>query len=365
MRTFGRLSVLSFGGPVAHIALMHEEVVARRRWIDEQRFLDLIGLTNLIPGPNSTELAMHIGHDRAGWKGLLTAGGAFILPASLIVLAVAWVYRRFGQTPVGGWILEGVKPVVVMIVAQALLKLLPVAVKGWLTALAGVAATAAYLVGVNEILILFVIAALVMAISSGNGFVLLGPVAGSVLDPNTATGPFDLDRLAFVFLKVGALLYGSGYVLAAFLHNDLVERWGVLTNGQLLDAIAIGQTTPGPVFTTATFIGYYLFGLEGAAVATLAIFLPSFLLVAAVARWGSTVRRYPQTGAFLDGVNVASLGLMAGVTLQLAVEAIADPLSISLAVVAAGLLLLKVNSVLVIVVGILAGLAGGWLGAWS
>jgi chromate transporter len=343
---------------------MRDEMVDRRQWLDNRRFLDLVGVTNLIPGPTSTELAMHVGHDRAGWRGLIAAGLGFILPASLVVLGLAWAYERYGRSSIGGSLLGGIKPVVVVVVAAALVKLLRFAVKGWLTGLVAAAAATAYLFGVNELLILGVGATLVIAmrLAVGTGMLLFSDVV-ALLGPGSESGS-ELGRLALVFLKAGALLYGSGYVLAAFLHNDLVIEWGVMTEATLLDAIAIGQMTPGPLFTTATFIGYHLGGLPGAVIATLAIFLPSFILVGSIARLGSLMRERPAAAAFLDGVNAASLGLMAGVTWQLADDGINDPVTVLLAAATAvALWKTKLNPALLIFAGGLIGVIVGLLRA--
>ncbi len=340
---------------------MRDEMVDRRNWLDNRRFLDLVGVTNMIPGPTSTELAMHIGHDRAGWRGLFAAGLGFILPASLVVLVLAWGYERFGRSAIGESLLQGIKPVVVVVVAAALLKLLRAAVRGWLTGLVAAAATAAYLLGVNELLILGLGATLVIAqrLAVATGMLLLSGDVFALLGPGAEPAP-ELGRLALVFLKAGALLYGSGYVLAAFLHNDLVIEWGVMTEATLLDAIAIGQMTPGPLFTTATFIGYYLGGLPGAIIATLAIFLPSFILVGSIARLGSLMRQRPAAAAFLDGVNAASLGLMAGVTWQLADDGINDPVTFVLAAATVvALWKTKLNPALLIIAGGLIGVIAG------
>lgn len=320
--------------------MMHDEVVTRRGWLDDQRFLDLIGVTNLIPGPNSTEMAMYVGHERAGWRGLMTAGASFILPAALIVLGIAWAYVEYGNTPSGEALLYGIKPVVVMIVIQALVKLGRSAIKEWLTGLIGAAATAAYLLGFNELAILAIGAVAVLALRTVNTAPLtsLVPLLGGEGMAASSMDPLSLGRLFGVFLKAGAFLFGSGYVLFAFLHNDLVSGLEVLTEQQLLDAIAIGQFTPGPVFTTATFIGYLLGGWTGAVVATVGIFLPSFVFVAAITRLARRVRERSSTSSLLDGINAAALGLMAGVTFQLGVEALADPLSVVIGIAAAVLL---------------------------
>jgi chromate transporter len=364
-RIFSRLSVVSFGGPAAHIALMRDEAVDRKKWFDDQRFLDMVGLTNLIPGPNSTEMAMHIGHDRAGWRGLLVAGSSFILPASLIALGFAWAFRTYGQTPAGESLLRGIKPVVVVIVIQALIKLLGIAIKGWVTGFITVAAVAAYLFGVNELLILGAGTALVVGLRLlfGSGMLLLAADLPVLLGQNSETELIDLGRLFLVFLKAGAFLYGSGYVLAAFLHNDLVVDWAVLSETTLLDAIAIGQMLPGPLFTTATFIGFYLAGVPGAIIATTAIFLPSFIFVGAIARMGSFIRERPRAAIFLDGVNAASLGLMVGVTWQLADQGVNDILTLVLAGTAAlALWKTRLNPALLIVAGGSIGVLAGAIG---
>ena len=372
IRLFLRLGFTAFGGPAAHIAMMHDEVVTRRRWMDEQHFLDLVGATNLIPGPNSTEMAIHIGYERAGWRGLVAAGLCFILPAVLIVLALAWAYIAYGNTPQGDALMVGIKPVIIAIVVQALYRLVPSALKGPLLAAVGVGALGLYLLGINELLILFGGALLVVAIQAVRRF----PPTALALLPLTALPRFlpqltataagssavPLDRLFLIFLKVGALLYGSGYVLLAFLRNDLVVTYGWLTDQQLLDAVAVGQFTPGPVFTTATFVGYVLAGVPGAVVATIGIFLPSFCFVALLARIMPHLRKAAWTAAFLDGINVAALGLMAGVTWQLGRAALIDPLTIGLAGVAAFLLFrYKVNSAWLVLAGGLIGLGVAYL----
>lgn len=272
IRLFLRLGFTAFGGPAAHIAMMHDEVVVRRRWLEEQHFLDLVGATNLIPGPNSTEMAIHVGYDRAGWRGLIAAGLCFILPAAFIVGVLAWAYVTYGSTPQGEALLYGIKPVIIAIVLQALIRLGPTAVKGPLFAVIGAAALALYLLGVNELLILFGGALLLAALQTlrqapGSSALFLPLLGVGGVARLVETAPVRLDQLFFIFLKVGAVLYGSGYVLLAFLRNDFVIRLGWLTDQQLLDAIAIGQFTPGPVFTTATFIGYVLAGVPGAVLA--------------------------------------------------------------------------------------------------
>ncbi len=359
---FLRLGFTAFGGPAAHISMMHDEVVSRRQWMTDQHFLDLVGATNLIPGPNSTEMAIHIGYERAGWRGLLAAGICFIMPAVLIVLGLAWAYVEYGSTPQGDALLYGIKPVIIAIVLQALVRLAPKALKNWMLGTVGLAALALYLLRFNELVILFGGAFLVVALQAVRGFP--GTIAAALVWGTNAwlrqaseSTPITLGGIFLVFLKVGALLYGSGYVLLAFLRNDLVVNHGWLTDQQLLDAIAIGQFTPGPVFTTATFIGYVLAGVPGAAVATIGIFLPSFLFVALLARIMPHIRKSPWTASFLDGVNVTALALMAGVTLQLGRSAIVD---IPTALLAAGAALLlfrfKINSAWLVLAGGLIGL---------
>jgi chromate transporter len=300
-----KLGFTAFGGPAAHIAMLREETVVRRQWLTDAYFLDLVGATNLIPGPNSTEMVIHVGHLRAGWRGLLVAGTLFILPAATIVLALGWAYVQFGTTPAGEALLYGIKPVVIAVVAQALWGLGRTALQGPLLFAVGAAAAALYLVGFNEL----------------------------------------------------AILYGSGYVLLAFLRNDFVERLGWLTDQQLLDAVAIGQMTPGPVFTTATFIGYLVAGVPGAVLATVGIFLPAFIFVALLHPLVPSLRRYPWTAAMLDGVNVAAMGLMAAVTWLLGRDAIVDPITATIAIAAAALLIrFRVNSTWLVLAGAIVGL---------
>lgn len=360
---FLKLGIIGFGGPAAHIALMEEEVVRRRQWLTREEFLDLLGATNLIPGPNSTEMAIHIGHRRAGWPGLIVAGSCFILPAMIIVMGCAWAYVRFGKLPPIESVLYGVKPVIIAVVLQAIWSLGKAALKTRLLAVVAALATAASFVGVNELLLLLA-AGLFTGLITKTGRCkqvrqLAFPVILSAAQPLAAAAatPFGLWPLFLFFLKVGSVLYGSGYVLLAFLRSDLVERFGWLTETQLLDAIAIGQVTPGPVFTTATFIGYLLGGTPAALIATLGIFAPAFFFVAISGPLIPRIRRSPVAGAFLDGVNAASLSLMVVVTIQLARAAVVDWLTLLLAIAAAFLLVrYKLNSAWLILVGALAGL---------
>ncbi|MGZ8592118.1 MAG: chromate efflux transporter [Actinomycetota bacterium] len=361
---FTRLGFTAFGGPAAHIALMQDEVVARRRWVSEQEFLDLIGAANVIPGPTSTELAIHLGRTRAGWRGLLVAGACFIVPAMLIVLALAWAYVEYGATPEGEALLYGVAPVVIAIVANALWRLGRTAVKDAALALVGIAVVALYLAGVNELLLLFGAGLVVMLARNARpaGGWRAGAVAPWLAPTMLAAAATSVDasyaRLFATFAKIGAVLFGSGYVLYAFLRADVVERLGWLTQQQLLDAVAIGQLTPGPLFTTATFVGYVVLGVPGALVATAGIFLPSFVFVALTAPVLPRIRASRWLGAALDGVNVAAVGLMAGVTWQLAVDAIVDVPAAVLTVVAGAVLLRwRPNAAWLVLGGAVAGLA--------
>jgi chromate transporter len=363
-RLFLKLGCTAFGGTAAHIAMMRDEVVGRRGWLDDQQFLDLLGATNLIPGPNSTEMAIHIGYVRAGWHGLVLAGVLFILPAMLVVLGLAWAYVQYGSLPQAAGLLYGVKPVILAVVLQALWSLSRTAIKGWLTAAVGVLALIMYVVGVNEIALL-VAGGLIMLLAQTTTRGTLARSVGLLATPGApllsnllqASEPVTLLRLFTIFLKIGSVLYGSGYVLLAFLRNDLVVRTGWLTDQQLLDAVAVGQFTPGPVFTTATFIGYVVAGVPGALLATVGIFLPSFVFVALIHPLVGAVRRSHWAGPLLDGVNVVSLGLMAAVTLQLGRSAVIDPLTAALALVVAVLLVrFKINSAWLVLGGGLIGM---------
>jgi len=364
---FLKLGTTAFGGPAAHIAMMEDEVVRRRRWLTREEFLDYLGATNLIPGPNSTELAIHIGRARAGWAGLLVAGTCFILPAAIMVTAIAWAYVRFGTLPAVAGLLYGVKPVVVAVVIQALWGLGRTALKTRELFVLGLAAVVATACGVNELVVLFGAGAWMALTTAPRNVVIMGltkvgqgrmPIATGIgVGATTAGVPFGLWPLFGVFLKIGAVLFGSGYVLLAFLRADLVQRLGWLTERQLLDAIAVGQITPGPVFTTATFIGYVLGGYAGAAVATVGIFLPAFLLVAISSVMLTRLRQSPTMAAVLDGVNVASLALMLVVTWSIGRTALIDPVTCTIALISAVLLLcVRINSVWLVLGGAAVGL---------
>jgi chromate transporter len=358
---FLRLGIIAFGGPAAHVAMMEDEVVRRRGWLTREDFLDLLGATNLIPGPNSTELAIHVGHRRAGFPGLLVAGTCFILPAAVIVTAIGWAYVALGWLPALGGVLRGVKPVVLAVVLQALWGFARTAVRTrWHAALAAGAALAAAR-GVHELAILAAAGVLAAAARRARAIALALPLPALPLAAAaTAPAPFSLAGLFLAFAKIGSVLFGSGYVLLAFLRSELVERLGWLSEAQLLDAIAVGQVTPGPVFTAATFVGYLLAGVPGAAVATAGIFLPAFFFVAISGPLVPRVRRSAVAGAFLDGVNLASLALMAVVTAQLGRAAVTDVPTAVLAVASAVLLLrYRVGSSWLVAGGALAGLALG------
>lgn len=325
---FGRLGATALGGPAAHVAMMRREVVGRRRWLTEQQFLDLLGATSLIPGPSSTEMAIHVGWARRRWAGLLVAGVSFIVPATLITTAVAWAYVRFGSLPEVGWLFYGVKPVVLAIVFHAVAGLAPTAARSWPLRLLGIGAAVAVAAGVDELGVLLGAGASVAALRVAGrreGTLPLIPVLPPLAAATAAaTVPASLPAMFLVFAKIGSVLFGSGYVLVAFLRSELVERLHWLTEAQLIDAVAVGQLTPGPVFTTATFIGYLLAGPEGAFVATVGIFLPAFVFVALSAPLLPWLRRSDIASGFLDGVNVASVALMAVVSVQLGGAALVD-----------------------------------------
>lgn len=361
---FLRLGMIAFGGPAAHIAMMDNEVVKQRQWMSRENLLDLIGVTNLLPGPNSTELAIHIGYERAGWRGLFIAGSCFIIPAMSIVWILAALYVRYQTFPQLEWLLYGIKPVIIAIVLQALWKLGKKAAKDIPTTIAGVTAIAAYFAGLNEILLLLLLGIAVMLVknwqSRGTTGAFLLPFSGVLAQVGGATAAatsISWVGVFLFFLKIGFVLYGSGYVLLAFLQRDLVDRNQWLTSQQLLDAVAVGQFTPGPVFTTATFVGYLLAGHAGAIAGTIGIFLPAFLLVWIVNPWIPKLRQSPWVGSLLDGVNAASLGLMAAVTYTLGRAALVDRLTILLALLSTIIIFrFKINSAWLVLAGGVVGL---------
>ncbi|HZS79158.1 MAG TPA: chromate transporter [Ktedonobacteraceae bacterium] len=373
---FLRLGFTAFGGPAAHIAMMRDEVVKRRKWLSDERFVDLWGTCNLVPGPTSTELAIYLGYQRAGWPGLIIGGICFICPAMLIVLALAWAYVRFGSLPQVAWLFYGIKPVVVGIITYALWGLCRTVFKGIWQFVVALLVLVLYLLGVNVILLLFgggILYGLVriaqhwyqekqqtpkVPLSSLAGIMTLRWKMSSVI----IAAPVSLLTLFFTFLKIGAVAYGSGYVLLAFLRSDLVLNLHWLTDRQLLDAVSVGQFTPGPVFTTATFIGYIVGGFPGALLATLGIFLPSFVLIVLVHPIATRLRRSPWTAPLLDGVNVAALALMAGVLIQLGQSALVDILTWAIAVFSFGILLrFKINSAWLILCGAIIGVLRFWV----
>jgi chromate transporter len=380
---FLRLGFTAFGGPAAHIAMMREEVVRKRQWVSSERFVDLIGITNLIPGPSSTELAIYLGYLRAGWPGLLVAGVCFIGPAMLIVLALAWAYVTYGALPQIGWLFYGIQPVVVAIIAQAIWNLGRTVFKGPLAVGLALLVLMCYFLGINVLILLFGGAALygllrlligrvqtkapvtsfVVPFLGANHQAFFEPL-GSVVRAGAGalTTPISGWLVFLTFLKLGSVVYGSGYTLLAFLRTDLVQHLHWLTDKQLLDAVSIGQFTPGPVFTTATFIGYVIGGWPAALLATLAMFLPSFVLIVLIHPVASRLRQAAWTATLLDGVNAATLALMAGVLIQLGQHALTDVLTWVVALLAFVVLLrFKLNSVWLILAGAAIGILRFWI----
>ena len=364
--TFLRLGITAFGGPAAHIAMMEEELVRRRQWLSHEEFLDLVGAANLIPGPNSTEVAIHVGHKMQGWRGLVTAGVSFIVPAFLIVWALAWFYVKYGSIPAFQSVLLGIKPVILAVIAQAIWNLSRTAIKDRILGIFCIVSLLFYLFGYNELLILVIVAisnlVFRLKIPPTQTKIMWLAIPATLLIPNekllaqvSYSAKVPVENLFLFFIKVGSVLFGSGYVLIAFLQSDLVHHYQWITNQQLLDAIAIGQFTPGPVFTTATFIGYLIAGHAGAISATIGIFLPAFFFVAVSAPLIPTLRKSKWTAPILDGLNVASLSLMAGAGFLLAKDAISNAFGGSILVVSLVLLTrYKINSAwLVLVAGLL------------
>jgi chromate transporter len=373
---FLRLGASAFGGPAAHLAMMEAELVRERQWLTHEQFLDLMSVCNLLPGPNSTEMAIHIGFLRNGWAGLIVAGLCFITPAALIVSAIAYCYVQWSNLPQFTAILYGVKPVVIAVVFQALCSLGPKAVNARSTVLIAAAAGLLYFFGVNELLVLFgsgAIAGFIKYFSdrSKHSIHSIQPLCWLLVITlltflfslylrkiGTAPQAFDMTRLFWYFAKIGSVLYGSGYVLLAFLRADLVDHWHWLTDTQLLDAIAVGQMTPGPLFTTATFIGYLLAGPAGAFLATVGIFMPAFFFIAFSGPISRRLRSSPVAVSFLSGLNAASYALMFVVTIRLLPDALPDLLAILITIAAAILVVgARVNSSILVACGALTGLA--------
>jgi chromate transporter len=362
---FLKLGVISFGGPAAHIALMEQEVVRKRGWLDREHFLDLLAATNLVPGPNATEMAIHIGYIRAGWPGLLVAGTAFIIPAFLISLALSWIYVRFGALPEGKALFYGINPVVMAIILIATFRLGKTALKGKLQILIGVLALLAALLGVNEVLILLGagMAGLILYTSprwlQKNTTMMVFPLVPLFYSFSKSWAWFDdrLVQLGLFFLKVGSLIFGSGMVLFAFIQRDVVNNYGWLTQQQLIDAIAVGQMTPGPVLSTATFIGFLVSGWHGAIIATIAVFLPSFIIIILIGPIIPRLRKSPTAQAFLKGVNAGVVALILTVSLTLFKSAIIDLWTILIMIVGLFVLLrFKIDSFWLVLGGALIGL---------
>lgn len=362
-RLFLKLGVIGFGGPAAHIAMMRDEVVARRQWMDEQHFLDLVGATNLIPGPNSTEMTMHIGRERAGWKGLVVAGLCFILPAVLITALVAWLYGKYGQLPEVQPFIYGIKPAIIAIILAAVIPLAKRSLKSVELGILGIITLVLSLLGLHEIFVMFGAGFLFLALATMRNhsdakksgmlgivpFTFLNITGASVMSVSTFS-------LFLIFLKIGAILYGSGYVLFAFLDAELVAK-GLLTRTELIDAIAVGQFTPGPVFSSVTFIGYQISGWTGALVSTIGIFLPSFVFVALLNPMVRKMRNSRLFSAFLDAVNVASVAIIVAICYQMGKESITDWRTTLIALISILLILIfkKANSALIVIGGALLG----------
>jgi chromate transporter len=349
-RLFFKLGVIGFGGPAVHIALMEEEVVRKRKWMDHQHFLDLVGATNLIPGPNSTEMTMHCGQERAGWKGLVVAGCCFIVPAVLITAAFAWAYQQYGQLPRVAPFIYGIKPAIIAVIAAAAYSLGMKALKTVTLGVIGALALIAVLAGMNEIAVLFGAGALGMLIYLMQRRT---PAANGIL-------PFLLlissGKLFWIFLKIGAILYGSGYVLFGFLDAELVAR-GWLTKQQLIDAVAVGQFTPGPVFSAATFIGWQIGGAPGAIAATVGIFLPSFLFVALLNPLIPKLRKSTLMAAFLDTVNITSVAIILAVCVEMTRTAVTDWRTTAIGIISLVVVFAckKVNTAFIVLGGALLG----------
>jgi chromate transporter len=367
---FFKLGTISFGGPAAHISLMEQEVVHKRGWMDREHFMDMLAATNLVPGPNATEMAIYIGYLRAGWAGFLAAGVAFVLPAYLISMALGWVYLTYGRLPAGQALFYGINPLVIAIILTATYRLGVSAWKGWGQILLGALAFVLTLLDLNEIIIMLlagVIGILLHALpgwQKGNAAVLL--LLPGLVRPAFANAQVWMDerlmQLGLFFFKVGSLLFGSGMVLFAFIESDVVDRFGWLTHQQLMDAIAVGQMTPGPVLSSATFIGYLVSGVPGALVATIAVFLPSFIIVAVLQSLLPRLRSSKVAAAFLKGVNAAVVALILSVSLTILRSAIVDVWTVLLLVVGlVALLRFKVETFWLILGGALAGMVHYWL----
>jgi len=358
-KLFLKLGFIGFGGPAAHIAMMQKEVVVKRKWMSEQHFLDLLGATNLIPGPNSTEMAIHIGYDKGGWKGLIVAGLGFILPAVFITGIFAWVYQKYGQLPEVQPFIYGIKPAIIAVIIGAVFPLAKQSVKSTLLAVVGIAVLMLSLFGISEIYLMFGAGLLAVALyyiqDTKNTFQSFIPIAFLQITQSSLLSETNT-KLFWIFLKIGAILYGSGYVLFAFLDTELVAT-GLLTRQQLMDAIAVGQFTPGPVFSSVTFIGYQINGLSGAVISTIAIFLPSFVFVALLNPLVKKIRNSKALSAFLDAVNVASVAIIAAICITMGKESISDWRTILIAFIGAVVVFKfkKINSAFIVLGGALLG----------
>lgn len=357
-KLFLKLGVIGFGGPVAHISMMQQEVVTKRKWLTEQHFLDLIGATNLIPGPNSTEMAIHIGHEKGGWKGLIVAGLCFILPAVFITGVFAWLYKQYGQLPEVQPFVYGIKPVIIAIILGAIFPLAKKSLKSVELAIIGIIVLLCSLLKFNEIYLMFgagFIALLLAFIRNRNQTNSIFPLAFLQITNATILSATNAN-LFWIFLKIGAILYGSGYVLFAFLDTELVAN-GLLSRQQLIDAIAVGQFTPGPVFSSVTFIGYQINGFSGAIISTIAIFLPSFFFVALLNPLVKKMRNSKLFSAFLDAVNVASVAIIIAICFEMGKDTITDWRTILIAVlsIAIAFVFKKINSAFVVLGGSLLG----------
>jgi chromate transporter len=360
-KLFLKLGIIGFGGPAVHISMMQEEVVVRKKWLSEQHFLDLVGATNLIPGPNSTEMAIHIGHERAGWKGLIVAGICFILPAVLITGFFAWLYKEYGQLPELKPFLYGIKPAIIAIILSVIFPLAKKSLKTVQLAIIGIVVLVLSLLRYNEIFILFgagIVALFLYSLKNSSAEIKrnrLFPLAFLTVPKTTLIATTNLN-LFLIFLKIGAILYGSGYVLFAFLDAELVSK-GLLTRTQLIDAIAVGQFTPGPVFSAVTFVGYQINGISGAVISTIAIFLPSFIFVAVLNPLVKKMRNSKPFSVFLDAVNVASIAIIVSICYQLGKDTITDWRTILIATVSILIAFnyKKINSALVVLGGSILG----------
>jgi len=362
---FLKLGFTAFGGPAAAYAMMREEFVIRRKWLSEDGFFDFLGVANLVPGPNATELAILIGNHVAGWRGFIVAGICYIFPAMLTVLGLAWAYVQFGTLPALEGVLFGIKPVVVAILLAGTWGILKSRIRNFAGLAIALAAGLAYLAGVSPFLLL-IAGGLILGIYRFIQQSTLPPSLTLLLlalpvrlaEPTAQSVPFSLGRLFWVFLKAGAMMLGSGYVLLAFIHDDLVVRLGWLTEAEMIDAIAVGQVTPGPLSSTATFVGYVMGGLPAAVLASLAMFIPSFIFIGIVARLVEKIRANKHYEGVIEGVNFTALGLMAGVTWEISTTAIVDPITGGIATLSLLLLLVaRLSSPWLILGGAVIGLA--------